>query len=309
MNTQDWAKIEESSFPQFTIANMTNYFIGRVAIDGKPAMDYKNMNSHAFPLYKAGHIQSILVEYRDTVYNVRCACLPEMKKDTLYEINISLDGSGDIVRASCACPAGAGPFGSCKHICALCYALEEFCRIKEVRPPESCTSQIQQWNKPRKRKLDACDVDDIQFVKYEYGKKKRQPSSTVYDPRPSEMALTSHHDVRLLAEQLQATGEEVALLHLLPLELPPTERPQTNLPSLPSTEREVIHNEIASQMQPVHYHSIATAGLKFVQKLKYTPQQVAAESNSATAIVQTMARREAIQDHRLQIWCRGETSA
>ena len=75
---------------------------------------------------------SILVEYRDTVYNVRCTCLPEMKKDTLYKIDISLDGSGDIVRASCACPAGAGHFGSCKNIlCALCYTLEQFCRINQ----------------------------------------------------------------------------------------------------------------------------------------------------------------------------------
>ena len=55
--------------------------------------------------------------------------------------------------ASCACPAGAGPFGSCKHIAALCYALEEFCRLREVRPPDSCTSHLQQWNRPRKRHL------------------------------------------------------------------------------------------------------------------------------------------------------------
>ena len=37
------------------------------------------------------------------------------------------------------------------------------------RKPESCTSSLQKWNQPHKRKLDACDIDDTVFVKYEYG--------------------------------------------------------------------------------------------------------------------------------------------
>ena len=237
---------------------MTNYFIGRVAVDGKPAMDFKNMNSHAFPLYKAGHIQSVLVQHENTKTNIRCTCLPEMKKNILYKIDMSLDESGDITRASCACPAGAGPFGSCKHICALSYALEEFSRIKQVRPPHSCTSQLQQWNQPRKRKLDACDVEDIMFIKHVYGKSKRQPSSTVYDPRPLEMASTSQ-EVALLAERLRATNEDVAMLHLL---------------LLLKVHRKISHpyrhlNESSSLMNlhPSSNQFTTTAGLKFVEKL------------------------------------------
>ena len=79
---------------------------------------------------------------------------------------------------------------------------EEF---KEVRPSHSCTAQLQQWNQPHKRKLDACDVDDIKFIKHEYGKSKRQLPSTIYYLRPLEMASTS---VALLAERLRATNED-----------------------------------------------------------------------------------------------------
>ena len=178
--------------------------------------------------------------------------------------------------------------------------------INEVRPPESCTSQLQQWNKPRKRKRDACDVDDISFVKHEYGKNKRQPSSTVYDPRPSEMASTSHHEVTALTQRLRSTGEDVAILHLLPLSLPSVDSQSIDLPLLPSREREVILNEVSAQM-------LTTTVLDwpvFEQTNLHTnPSSCRREINEDTAIVQAMARREAVQDHCIQIRCRDKTSA
>ena len=41
MATQNlvWIKLEDSNIPQFTIANITNYFITRISYDGKPAND------------------------------------------------------------------------------------------------------------------------------------------------------------------------------------------------------------------------------------------------------------------------------
>ena len=106
MATQEleWTKLEDSNIPQFTIANITNYFITRIASDGKPANDFKNLNTHAFPLFKAGHIQSIYVIRKDSSHNLKCICLPEMKKDKVYKIKITLDSCGDLAQASCACP-------------------------------------------------------------------------------------------------------------------------------------------------------------------------------------------------------------
>ena len=140
MSTQQGqsTKLEDSCtcMPIFTVANLTNYFVTRIACDGKPANDLKNVNSRAYPLFKAGHIQSIFITCKDTSHDIRCTCLPEMKKDTLYKISLTLDSAADITHATCACPAGSGPFGSCKHISALCYALEEFSRVKQLRSPE-----------------------------------------------------------------------------------------------------------------------------------------------------------------------------
>lgn len=50
-----WIKLQETTIPQFTIGCITNYFISRLAADGLPT---KDLNSHAYPLYEAGHIQS-----------------------------------------------------------------------------------------------------------------------------------------------------------------------------------------------------------------------------------------------------------
>ena len=52
-------------------------------------------------------------------------CVPEMRKDRVYVILLSLDTeTQDIIRAQRGCPAGKGPCASCKHIGALCFTLE-----------------------------------------------------------------------------------------------------------------------------------------------------------------------------------------
>ena len=106
-------------------------------------------------------------------YRFKCHCLPEMKKDILYNICLTMDSIGEILGASCGCPASAGPNGRCKHIAAFTFALEEYCNIRELRSPQSCTSELQKWNQPRKRKLESRSVNDIPFIKHEYGKTKK----------------------------------------------------------------------------------------------------------------------------------------
>ena len=45
--------------PEFTLANMMNYFVTRKVCDGEIASDFKHVNNHSYPLFKAGHIQRI----------------------------------------------------------------------------------------------------------------------------------------------------------------------------------------------------------------------------------------------------------
>lgn len=216
--TQEWVDIKSAKLPEFTMENMSVYFVSRLVSDGKAANDYKNLKKKAYPLFKAGHIQSILVSYQNDQYIVKCICLPEMKKDILYKVELTIDSTDDITGADCGCPADAKPNGSCKHISALCYAIEKFGKVRKLREPESCTSRLQEWNQPRKRRLESEPTETISFVKEVYGKQKCRPSqSVVYDPQPIEFQGTSTAHIIHLRQRFSEMGKDIAFLHVLPL--------------------------------------------------------------------------------------------
>ena len=90
-----------------------------------------------------------------------------MKKDRVYKIKINITDLSNVCLAECSCPPGRGPHGSCKHIAATLFALENFNTIREEIQDDdtvSCTSKLQTWNHPRKRRLDSQPVSEISFV-------------------------------------------------------------------------------------------------------------------------------------------------
>ena len=185
----NWTPLREAlaSVPSFNMQNVMEYFIERKAKDNECNRDFKNISNKAFGLFRQGHVQKIELTCDNDFVHIRCDCLPEMKKSTTYKLQVSLfkdgENEGDIVFACCPCPAGKGPKGSCKHIAAVCYALEEFCRMKSTREYESCTSRLQTWNQPRKRKLDPQSVYDIDFSKKIYRREERNAVKPLSDPR------------------------------------------------------------------------------------------------------------------------------
>ena len=269
-----WDKLEDITIPEVNIMHINDYFITRMVDDGMPAKDYKDLNSHSYPLFKAGHIQSVFVAMQNNKYLFKCVCLPEMKKDVVYRITLSVNSKGQIETATCECPAGVGPTGRCKHVCALCYALEEFCRIKKLRSPKSCTSELQKWNQPRKRKLDACAVDNIDFVKHPYGKEKKELQSLIYDPRPPALRSTSKSSVETLRQGLLQTEKDIVLIHLLPNAASVNTTPSSpHLPPSPLVVRDQILQHLQSQPQPLNCRDISTAGLALIEAFQYTEEQ------------------------------------
>ena len=265
------------SHPTFTLANITDYFISRI-IDGKSANDFKNMNTKAYPLFKDGHVQNIVAYTTDDKTYYQADCLPEMKKNTIYKIQLILSShKSDVLQAQCGCPAGRGPSGSCKHIAALCYALEEFSRIHQVRDNLPCTSQLQTWNKPRKRTLEVAEVNDIKFVKLEHGKEKRFSSLCPYDPPPVKYQGTSSEEIKLLKESLESKGK-FALLHVLTGSSNSTSTPSPistqTLPPIPRSSVDRIHREFAKIHKPVSLQDIFEYGKKLILLLTPTSTEV-----------------------------------
>ena len=275
MQNKDWPSssffvplLQVHAPPEFTIGNITHYFVTRITSDGKSGNDFKNINTRAFPLFKDGHVQNIMA-YKSTSGDItyyQANCLPEMKKNTVYAIRIAINNrSGDVMYAQCGCAAGSGPTGSCKHIAAMCYALEDFCRIHQLRDHVSCTSQLQVWNQPRKRTLDSADVEEIKFIKMEYGKQKRKPMVVPYDPRPVPLQCTS-------AQSLRQSLECKALLHVLPGSVSSRGH---QLPLIPRSSQERIRHLLTQQIQPVSIRDTFLYGEKLVKMLTPSPPDIA----------------------------------
>ena len=151
-----------------------------------------------------------------------------MKKDRLYSVFITIGiTSCNVKKAECSCPAGHGPLGSCKHIAALCFYLEDFVKSRRAildAGEEVCTSMLQKWNQPRKRHLDSKKAEDISFrcpVPAYTEKENKRSKRKAYDPHPLSMKKTSLDDLEEFKKQLQElpTGS-VVFLHLLVLLLP-----------------------------------------------------------------------------------------
>ena len=131
--TDKWTDIKEfyrspDNVPKFTNAQIVGYFVTRQVCDSRLCGDFKAINQSAMNLFHCGHLQQVEVFNTNDTLWLRAYCLPEMKKDTTYKVELLMSHSKwEITGAKCRCPAGKGPAGTCKHIGALCYLFMSFC--------------------------------------------------------------------------------------------------------------------------------------------------------------------------------------
>ena len=92
-----------------------------------------------YRFYRDGHVQKIKLHMdvqaagdQDKSCYVHCQVLPSTRKDRIYDVrqcctvHENVDLSCDVRAAYCVCPADLA--GSCNHVSALMYALEDFVR-------------------------------------------------------------------------------------------------------------------------------------------------------------------------------------
>ena len=280
--TDGWKPIKQAfeshnEVPTFNNGHIVSYFVTRSVIDGLPSGDFKSINSSAENLFRCGHIQHIEVCKTQTVLYVRASCLPEMRKDRVYKLNLALSSpSFDIMYASCGCPAGMGPTGSCKHISALCYAFSDFCKSGSMPTFLTCTDQLQSWNKPRGRKVEPIPVDMLCSRRSELTNKSKK--TVVFDPRPQQFRVESS----VLVENLRCdllnsrSTESCALLTVLVPSLLSIQHDHTY--ASPYKEVEQSHSELASSPSTAIEDSCLTSARSeemqtVVEKLCLTSEQ------------------------------------
>ena len=221
--TEGWKTIQSAfqssdDVPRFSLSNVINYFVVRTASDGKAANDFKSINKSAENLFHCGHVQALLITCKDEYWWVKADCRPEMKKDKMYKMIMSLcKGSWDINSALCGCPAGKGPSASCKHIGALCYALANFCSSGRLPDFISCTDVMQEWNKPCPKKHKPITVDELRSTRREilHQQSATQPIPTMYDPRPPSMRTVEPTELEQLRLNLLSVDHRCGILQQL----------------------------------------------------------------------------------------------
>ena len=128
-------------------------------------------------------------------------------KDGTYGVELAIAAKSipAIEWAKCDCPAGKGPHGSCKHLAALMYALEDFSRtIASLDANTSVTSKLQQWNIPRKRKLFIRVAEELDFRKPKHPTRNgsESPGGETADKKfENRTPISFHRDPRLLSER------------------------------------------------------------------------------------------------------------
>ena len=79
-------------------------------------------------LYHCGLLQQVEVFNTSDRLWLQSYCLPEMKKDITYKVELSISHSKKkISTAKCKCPAWKECAATCKHIGTLCFLLLSFC--------------------------------------------------------------------------------------------------------------------------------------------------------------------------------------
>ena len=273
-----WKKIcdEPTIIPELSFDEILQYFdnVYLNDIDGLEKQDWKNLNSGGFKLFKEGHVQDISAVVVNNICQVKGKCLPEMKKDRVYSLELYINVNNSIITgAKCTCPAGCGPRGSCKHIAVISFALEDFVRIRrtisnlqDTDEEISCTSLLQQWNKPRKRRLDSKMVEDIGF-------QNRNPLE-LYDPRPAFLRKTTKGDLEEFQDALSLLPATCGFVHLLnkPSDID-SESGKAILPLIPRSVKAKISNCILKTNLPPSLETIKEFGEKFIVDITPTNDQ------------------------------------
>ena len=182
--------------------------------------------------------------------------------------------SRNVKRAECTCPAGRGPNGSCKHIAAFCYALEDFVRTRDKlddNDEASCTSVLQQWNKPRKQRLDS-KMEDISFRNEKFNVQSKRNPMDMLDPRPSALKKTTEADIEELKDSLQCLPGTCGFIHLLS-KPEVTNNEQDILPPIPRSVKARNNYQILQVALPPSLECLEEFGKSFISGITPTDMQ------------------------------------
>ena len=105
---------------QFTNAQIVEYFITRTVSDGHLSADFKSIKSQLSISFVVAMYKTLSSDEKNLY--MRADCLPEIRKDHVYKLILTMKRTTlDVISAQCVYAGGKLPQATCKHIPALCY--------------------------------------------------------------------------------------------------------------------------------------------------------------------------------------------
>ena len=134
-------------------------------------------------IFQPDHIQNIEMTQDHSLTYARSNVLLSMKKSAPHKTKACLLRTGFVRVSMCVCTASLG--GSCNHLAALLYGLEEFVRFGlRDKDKESPTSKLCKWNRPRAKKEVARKVIDVSLHCPTFRLRKCRDPKLLYYPLP-----------------------------------------------------------------------------------------------------------------------------
>ena len=86
-----------------TYSSIITCFVTRTVTDGLPDNDFKPIKWSAKYLFDCGYMRNIQVGNTNNLLNIKANCLPQMRKNSVYRLIISLQcDSKDVITATCS---------------------------------------------------------------------------------------------------------------------------------------------------------------------------------------------------------------
>ena len=105
---------------------------------------------------------------------------------------------------------------------------------------ESCTSRLQMWNQPQKRRLDSEKSSKILFHREKYGEVAKRYHVAFMDPRPEALQVTIDKEIKSLEDNLKQCTTSCGLPDFLTKSV----IAQAKLPPTPKSVQWKVRNEM-----------------------------------------------------------------
>ena len=207
----DLDDINKTHVPPLSLHNIHRYFIKRRV--RKDQVTASKPFERGYRIYDAKKVQSISIysPTDDSLFRVISAHVhPSQKTDRIYRTFIvAYKTSGEIYHAICSCTAGEG--GSCNHIAALSFAIDDYNR---KLPTPSCTSVPSKWNVPKNIKEPKdIPISNLHIKKPSYIKPKNTGLSSPHIPISPQLSQVTIQRIMKLRQDLSQHSTDTLVFH------------------------------------------------------------------------------------------------